>query len=378
MAGNFWDGFFGHEKARQMFELLVQNNKIPSGIILSGPAGIGADFLALKFSHLLKLSKDSKVPDKDTIPYRFEEPDIKYIYPLMRGLNEDSNEDPFQRLKKDDIDEIKKEISYKNINPYHEFLLPRANEIKLNSIRSIKNFLSLNYSDYAYRTILISKAEYMSDTTQNALLKSLEEPPPGVTMILTTTDSSKLLTTIRSRCWEIKLNHLSDAEMTEILERYFETDKSVIKNILPFAKGNLNEAVNLMDADVTEIATQGIEILRFAMSGNFLKASAVSDVLFKEKDNEKLNLFIRFLINWFSDAFKHSMGREDYILTEHAETFRKFAERYPETKYSEILNSLENLQTTLENNYMNKAGIISKIFYELRAVTTAQIKLSTP
>lgn len=376
MPNDFWDKFYGHEKARRIFESLVLNNKIPSGIILSGPPGIGADFLALKFAHLLRLFTGTGIPPADTLPLRFEEPDVKYIFPLMRGANEDAHEDPFSRLTPKDIDAIKNEIRTKNNNPYYELNLPRANEIKINSIRSIKNYLSLNFSEYIHRTIIISAAEYMSDTTQNALLKSLEEPPEHVTMILTTTDSSKLLSTIRSRCWEIKLSHLPDTDMNAVLQEYFNFTKEEIKTVLPFSYGNINEAVRLMDTDLERITLYGIDILRYAMAGQFLKGSELMETMFKELEKDSLDIFIKFLINWFSDAYRYSSGKADFILNDYAETFRKFADRYPETNYREILDKLENLQYTMDNSYMNRAGIISKIFYDLRSVTTPHIKIS--
>ena len=142
---------------------------------------------------------------------QLSEPYIKYIIPLPRGKGESDSTSPTEKLTPDEIDLIKEQ-------------LPKANNIKISSIRNIKKYLSLDYSEFAQRFIVISDSHLMNEEAQNALLKNLEEPPENVIFILCTSQVSKLRRTITSRCWRINFDPLSEQEISEILKKYFHFD----------------------------------------------------------------------------------------------------------------------------------------------------------
>ena len=83
-------------------------------------------------------------------------------------------------------------------------------------ISKMRSFISLQ-SFSSYRVVLVDQAHTMNIQSQNALLKSLEEPPSGVYFILVCDQISKLLPTIRSRTQLIRFNRLSLEEMKKIL-----------------------------------------------------------------------------------------------------------------------------------------------------------------
>jgi DNA polymerase-3 subunit delta' len=65
------------------------------------------------------------------------------------------------------------------------------------------------------RTVIIDGADEMNEAAQNALLKTLEEPPPGTLLLLLAAHADALLDTVRSRCQELRLQPLSEAQMRE-------------------------------------------------------------------------------------------------------------------------------------------------------------------
>lgn len=378
MSNKFWNGVRGHEAAKHLFETLVLNNKIPSGIILIGDHGNGSDYLALKFSHLLQLSKSGILPERDTLPIRFEEPFIKYIFPLMSGAGEDSKSDnPFSKLPKDTIDNIKSEIDLKNKNPYYQIDLPKANVIKINSIRSIRTYLSINYDDLPYRTVLISRAEEMGDEPQNALLKSLEEPPEKVVFLLTTSNVSSLLPTIRSRCWEVKLPQLNDEDIYSILTEEFCHSPEEVNAVIPFAEGSVSEALHLIESDMNLITEKGMEILTHATAGNMSTASEKMDELTKEAGEQSLPLFIRFVLSWFKDAFRYKNEDCKLVMPQYKERYEKFVTRFPDVDYNGVVYKIETLNKVMNDSYMNRSGIQYRLFFELASVINPIIKQYT-
>src|SRR5690242_7766294 len=81
----------------------------------------------------------------------------------------------------------------------------RSDQIRIEQVRELADFLAVGTHRGGLRVILIYPAEAMNANTQNALLKSLEEPPPTTVFLLVATQPDRLLATVRSRCLRFAL-----------------------------------------------------------------------------------------------------------------------------------------------------------------------------
>ena len=81
-----------------------------------------------------------------------------------------------------------------------------SKQIKIEQIRALSDFLNVGSHRNGYRVVLIFPAESMNPGSANALLKSLEEPSPGVIFLLVSHQPRKLLATVRSRCHMLALS----------------------------------------------------------------------------------------------------------------------------------------------------------------------------
>ena len=81
----------------------------------------------------------------------------------------------------------------------------RSEQIRIEQVRELADFLAVGTHRGGLRVILIYPAEAMNANTQNALLKSLEEPPPATVFLLVATQAERLLATVRSRCLRFAL-----------------------------------------------------------------------------------------------------------------------------------------------------------------------------
>ena len=96
---------------------------------------------------------------------------------------------------------------------------PEKKEIGVDKIRAIADFSNQTSAISANKFIIIDSACELNKSSSNALLKILEEPKSNNFLILITHNSNKVLTTIKSRCQNIKINDLSFADFSQILQK---------------------------------------------------------------------------------------------------------------------------------------------------------------
>ncbi len=101
------------------------------------------------------------------------------------------------------------------------------------------------------RVVLIREADALEPRSQNALLKSLEEPPPGTMFILTTAVPGALLPTVRSRCMRLRFGRLTTAEIAAALIRDHDYSDVDAKQTAPIADGSIGQALALVDNDLS-------------------------------------------------------------------------------------------------------------------------------
>jgi DNA polymerase-3 subunit delta' len=94
----------------------------------------------------------------------------------------------------------------------------RSDQIRIEQVRELADFLAVGTHRAGFRVILIYPADAMNANTQNALLKSLEEPPPETVFMLVSTQPDRLLPTVRSRCMTLTLPLADPAQVTRWLK----------------------------------------------------------------------------------------------------------------------------------------------------------------
>lgn len=362
MHGNQWDDVIGLDSVKDTLQSFVKNKKTPQALILLGKEGIGKDFLAAKFIQIL---------NKTTLPeYQlFGSPFLKYIFALPRGQNETSDDDPFEKLKSADLELIKSELKTKSLNPYYVLSIPRANDIKINSIRDITKYLSLSYAEYEYRLILISHANRMNDAAQNALLKSLEEPPPGVIFILTTDDISGLFSTIVSRCWIIKCPPLTKKQIANALIRYYEYDPTDASVTAEFGDGSVSVASNFVDLNIPHLKEEVVSFLKHILGNKIHTAFKLSSDFSRDQGTEEILLFINLLKGWFLDIIRYAKGeKENLFFSEFLENIHNFHNKfYAPGKLNEIISKLDNYSSLIRERNINTNIIWFNIITEINS-----------
>lgn len=361
----------GQSRAKEILSKFISSKKIPHALLFAGPDGVGKDYAAIKFTQELHSSASPNHSSSKAVNQveHLAEPYIKFIIPLPRGKNETDSSHPTEKLSNEDMGLLKEEMGKKIKNPYYKISLPKANNIKINSIREIKKFLSLDYSELEYRVILISEANLMSDAAQNALLKNLEEPPGNAVFILTTSQPKRLRETIRSRCWRINFDPLDEKNINEILTNRFNIDKQLADAVAPFSEGSVQIANQLIDLDFYNLRERTISILRYSFGKKFHSAFDELNNVLEAQNNQNIKLILKMIITWLSDLNKYKFDPQKFYFSNHIETLEKFNKKFPDVELNEIVVKLDRLSSLIKFN-VNTNLLSANLIMELSDITT--------
>lgn len=345
---DLFSGIYGQKSVKEILTGFLTNKKIPQALLFTGPAGVGKDYIAIRFANLIsRIGRGEFDPGEEG--NFIKEPAVKFICPLPVGKNESSDDGPYDRLTPSDMELIQQEFRRKEENPYYKISIPKANDIKISSIRSLTKYMSLSFQETGYRTVIISEAHSMNEPAQNSLLKNLEEPPGGFVFILTTSDPSLLRETIKSRCWPVEFKPLGKSDITGALQNYFGLEKVETDLLAHISAGSIARALYLREKNLFERQSSVISFLRYSLAGKLSSAQKEIKDILSENDSELFQLYVSLVLLWFEDFKRYLLGfREDLFYSQHIDTFEKFAQRYSSIDPNRAIGSIERYSIILK------------------------------
>lgn len=208
--------WIGHDA--QLAELIdaVASHRLHHGWIFAGPKGVGKAGIATDFAARL-LSPDQNLP----VASESFTPEESQTTRLM----ESGTHPDFLRLERLEKDDKKSE----------ETRLARS--ITADQARGVARLLQRAPSMGARRVVLVDAADDLEAHGANALLKALEEPPPGAVFILISHMPGRLLPTIRSRCRMVRFGALTQADMQQVLTQVMPDQPEAERSVLARASG---------------------------------------------------------------------------------------------------------------------------------------------
>lgn len=125
-------------------------------------------------------------------------------------------------------------------------MLPEKREISIEQIRALQHEAALKPYEASWKVFILRDAEAMSEEAANCLLKTLEEPPPQVILILTAASTEDLLPTIVSRCQVVPLHPLSLAQVEGALQDRFGCDQERAHLLACLSNGRIGWAIRVV------------------------------------------------------------------------------------------------------------------------------------
>ncbi len=257
------DEVIGHERALGILDGAMRHERVHHAWIFAGPAGVGKLTTAVAFGATLldpttgpdltgRMLPEPGSPTQELVR-AWSHPDLVVV---RKELGKVSSDDAVRRQKQTSI--AKKVVD--------EFLIEPATRTGAMGGEGA--------GARASKVFIVDEAELLGIQAQNALLKTLEEPPPGVVIVLVTAHEDRLLPTIRSRCQRVAFGPLSDAEMGAWIDRWTEREQVELESwvgewLMTFGAGSPGAAVWALDNDMHEWESKLGPLVRGAGGGRF-------------------------------------------------------------------------------------------------------------
>ncbi|WP_320957365.1 DNA polymerase III subunit delta' [Enterocloster asparagiformis] len=266
----------GHGPIKEHFFNAVITGNISHAYILSGEAGMGKKSLANAFALALLCEKGQADPCRQCHACK----------QVMSGNHPDLIYVTHEKPASIGVDDVRRQI---------------------NDTIQVKPYSS------AHKIYIVDEAEKMTVQAQNALLKTIEEPPAYAVILLLTTNAEAFLPTILSRCVQLKLKPLKDREVKDYLVSRMGVEMSQAEIYTAFARGNLGKAIHLADSeDFRHLYGELLDLLKN------LKKSDISELLerIRKMKEDKLDIHqcLDFMQMWYRDVLMYKTTKDINLL----------------------------------------------------------------
>jgi DNA polymerase-3 subunit delta' len=143
-----------------------------------------------------------------------------------------------------------------------------SGSIKIEQVRDVVDRAGYRPFEGRRRVVIIDEAEAMVDAAQNALLKTLEEPPPASVFVLISSMPDAMLPTVLSRCQRLRFGELPATDVAEALMRDHDYEEAEARAAAAEADGSIGRALSAASADVTEAREMALHLLEQAARMN--------------------------------------------------------------------------------------------------------------
>jgi DNA polymerase-3 subunit delta' len=365
-----WPRVIGQERVKQLLLRALSGDRLSHAYLFYGGEGVGKDALALELARVMHCAEGKEEAcgrcDSCIKLDSLQHPDVKLVVALPVGKGEKADDAPLAKLADAEVRTIQEELHAKGQDPYHRVAIPRANIIKINSIREVRREASMTTTDGRRRVVIISEADAMGDEAANTLLKTLEEPSGNTMLILTTAHSESLLPTIRSRCQKVRFDPLTEEEIREALVTRAGADASRAALVSRLANGNYRRALDLLDDDVDGQRRDVVAFVRHALASNAVALSESIDALAEGRDRAAVVRFLVLMLMWFRDVLVESRGGK-VINTDQQDDVKRFLARFPGADLFAILAEVEHAVSLLERNVYIKL-VLLRLAVRLKAL----------
>jgi DNA polymerase-3 subunit delta' len=224
--------------------------------------------------------------------------------------------------------------------------------ISVEDIRvQVNNDIVIKPYSSKYKIYIIDEAEKMNQQAQNALLKTIEEPPAYAILILLTTNADLFLPTILSRCVTLTIKTVPD----EKIKRYLMEQKKVpdyqADICVAFAQGNVGKAIQLASSEeFNELKDFVLQVIKRTREMELYEMTSAVKQITEYK--LQINDFFDLMMIWYRDVlyFKATGDVNGLIFKDEVYSIKRGAEQSSYQGIETILEALQKAKTRLNAN----------------------------
>lgn len=224
----------GHRRLIPLLRQAVARGRVPQSLLLAGPEGVGKGTVAVALAQALNCPTRIRTQADDAcgrcaVCKRIERGQFTDVVRLDRG-----------------------EHASIKIEPLRERVL---------------DLVGYRPFEGARRVFIIDGADDLTEQAQDALLKTLEEPPPAATLMLVTAFPDSLRPTIQSRCRRLRFGPLMEEDVVRVLVERAGVDAAKAKTLATVSAGSVSRALAAADDDLEEDRAAALAVITAAHAG---------------------------------------------------------------------------------------------------------------
>ncbi len=304
----------GQEQLKEHLQNAIAANKVSHAYIINGERSAGKEFIARVFAMTLQCEKGETEPCGECHSCKQalgnNQPDIIYI----------SHEKP--------------------------------NTIGVEDIRAqINNDIGIKPYSSPRKVYIINEGEKMTPQAQNALLKTLEEPPAYAVILILTTNVEALLPTILSRCVVLHMKPVPDRLVKKYLMEELAIPDYKANICVAFARGNIGKAKLLASSEEFEKVKE--EAISLVKNINDMEINEIVKAIKKISEYKfDVNDYLDILTAWYRDVlfFKATKDVNSLVFKEEIQQIMKMSDRSTYEGIETIVNALQSAKKRLEAN----------------------------
>jgi DNA polymerase-3 subunit delta' len=267
------------------------------------------------------------------------------------GKGEKTGDDPIDSLEQDQIQNIRDQIAIKSQNRYHGIQIPKANFIKINSVRNLKRVSSFTSVEGSWKVFLVFDADKMNPEASNSLLKTLEEPTDKTLLVLTTSEKDRLLPTIISRCQLVQFSPLRDEEISMGLQEREHVPQDEAGLIAKIAQGSYTFACELLSEDLSAERKEVLDFIRVSLGWKEVSRVDLIDELASTKDRNSIEHWLNLLQTWLRDALVlRDATDHDAARVGDDKEMQSFVQKFPKANLENAIHSVETYIALVRKN----------------------------
>ena len=312
MAG--FSDIIGHKQIIEHLQNAISTNKVSHAYIFNGPDRSGKMMLAKSFAMALQCEKHGTDGCMECHSCRQalsgNQPDIIFLH--------------HEKPNTISVDDIRRQI---------------------NSDIAVKPYAS------PYKIYIIDEAEKMNQQAQNALLKTIEEPPAYAVILLLTTNADAFLPTILSRCITLNLKAVPNEEIRSFLMHRYQVPDYKADICTAFSQGTVGKAIQLAGSeDFNEIKDSALQLLKRL---NDIELYELMEAI-KQIGEYKLQIndYFDLMMIWYRDVllYKATSDVNGLIFKDEVYDIKKQANRSSYSGIETIIKALDKAKRRLNAN----------------------------
>lgn len=298
----------GHQQIVEQLQHTVASDRIAGAYLFVGPTGVGKETVARYFAQLIFCQQDAQPPT--------------VCGACLACRKVDSGNHP-------DL----------------QFIRPDGSELKIEQIRELQKQIIYEPLEAHRKVYILTDVDRMNNYAENALLKTLEEPPASSVLILLTSNIRVLLPTTRSRCQILQFHPMSTQELTETLVEKFSVAPEQATTLAIAADGAIGKALAQLEKgdarseEVPEILRETDPLAAFRLAEHF-------------KNNPET---LGELVTWYRDLLFLQQGAPLELITHtySLEELQRIVPGYSRLRLQQAIQTVFDTKSLIENTNTN-------------------------